>query len=85
VGAQKECGGAETFRGPFSDVGDCARACKGVATMFAFGTNEFGDPRCNTDGCSCYCETSARGGNCNVESHNGYRLYKYGKYQVFRR
>ena len=47
--------------------------------MFAFGTNDFGTNRCNDDGCSCYCETSAtEEGTCKRVDHNGYRLYKYG-------
>ena len=87
-GEQQECSGAEVGGGSFSDVNDCAEACKGKSSMFAFGTNDFGTTRCysgNNKGCSCLCETSATNGNCKVVSHSGYRLYRYGKYQVFRR
>ena len=47
--------------------------------MFALGTNDFGVNRCNRKGCKCLCETSAEDdGTCDVVSHKGYRLYKFG-------
>ena len=57
-----------------TSVSDCANACKGNASMFIFGTNEFGEKRCDGDGCSCYCETDK---NCDMVPHNGYRLYTF--------
>ena len=46
--------------------------------MFIFGTEDFGSSKCNSDGCNCYCETSATDqGLCDMVNHNGYRLYKY--------
>ena len=57
-----------------TSVSDCANACKGNASMIVFGTNEFGSKHCDEDGCSCYCKTDK---NCDVVSHNGYRLYTF--------
>ena len=48
--------------------------------MFTFGTNDFGTSgySCDSEGCACYCETSAANyGTCDLTSNNGYRLYKY--------
>jgi hypothetical protein len=79
VAGKTECGGSEVGKGKLPSVDDCASKCEGVASMFAFGTNDFGTDRCNDEGCSCYCETSAtEEGTCEREDHNGYRLYKYG-------
>ena len=78
VAEKKECSGSETHKGRFVTVEECALSCKEVASMFIFGTNNFGTTRCNTNGCKCYCETSAQDdGSCNVINHNGYLLYKY--------
>ena len=86
--AKQECSGSEIDKGKLPSVDDCASQCKGVASLFAFGTNDFGTDRCdNVDGCTCLCETSAtEEGICNTESHNGYRLYKYleGNYHILR-
>ena len=66
------------------DILDCAKECKGKASMFIFGTNDFGNDRCSEEGCHCSCETSATpGGTCNMVTNTGYRLYKFfdpGKY-----
>ena len=79
VSEKKECDGSETRKGKFPSVDDCASQCKEEATMFIFGTNDYGNNRCNDDGCECRCETSAtEEGTCNSINHNGYRLYKYG-------
>ena len=74
VEEKKECIGSETNQGKMTSVSDCANACKGNASMFIFGTNEFGQKRCDGDGCYCYCETDK---NCDMVSHNGYRLYTF--------
>ena len=79
-----ECTGSEIVKPTTNDIEVCAQSCKGVASMFAFGTNDFGRPRCNVDkwqnGCACYCETAAMpDGTCSMASHNGLRLYKYEK------
>ena len=79
MGEKQECGGSEKGKGRVASVEDCAEACKGVSSMFALGTNDFGVNRCNRKGCKCLCETSAEDdGTCDVVSHKGYRLYKFG-------
>ena len=82
-----ECDGREDYL-RFRNIDECATACKRVATMFAFGTNDFDDDdgRCNNEGCVCLCEKSGtKQGTCEQKEHDGYRLYKYsnGKYHVF--
>jgi len=79
VGEKKECAGADGYvRLPTVDA--CASNCRGVASMFAFGTNDFGTPRCDDGGCLCLCEKSARAdGTCDQVNHNGYRLYTFAK------
>ena len=80
VGEKQECRGEEEYIGRFETVEECGEACGGVATMFIFGTNDFGTARCEGNGkqCQCFCETSATDdGSCDITDHNGYRLYKY--------
>ena len=78
VAEKKECGSSEIEIGYLHSVEDCASRCKGVARMFIFGTNDFGNNRCDSKGCKCFCETSATNqGTCNIIDHTGYRLYKY--------
>ena len=77
VGEKKECSGDEISKGKMVSIGECASACNGVASMFAFGTNDFGVPRCDSNGCQCLCETAAADdGTCNSVQHKGYRLYR---------
>ena len=77
---KEECDGSEISKGKLPSVDDCASQCKGVSSMFAFGTNDFLKNRCNKEGCNCLCETSAtEEGTCERVDHNGYRLYKYSK------
>ena len=84
VEEKKECSGDEISKGRMVSPGECASACNGVAAMFAFGTNDFGVPRCDSNGCQCLCETSAaEDGTCDSVQHMGYRLYRFravGKY-----
>ena len=78
VEEKKECSGSEESKGYVQSLGTCASICKGEASMFIFGTNDFGESRCNSDGCKCYCETSAtEQGTCDIIDHTAYRLYKY--------
>ena len=55
--------------------------------MFIFGTNDFGDPRCENDGkqCKCFCEDSANDflATCDTTDQKGYCLYKYSKPSKF--
>ena len=69
---------------------ECANGCSLLkASMFIFGTNDFGKPECNDygkTGCRCYCETSSKAGECNQIDNKGYRLYKFvreGNYQKY--
>ena len=57
---------------------ECANECNiHDASVFAFGTNDFGSPRCNEKGCYCLCEPAANAdGTCERVSHSGYNLYK---------
>ena len=89
VGERKECNGSEIYIGKFRVPDECAFQCKGKASMFAFGTNDYGKNRCHKDACNCLCETSStHDGTCTIRDHDGYRLYKYlnanpGEYFVF--
>ena len=86
VKAKRECAGSEMKIGMVPSIGACAEACKDFSSMFAFGTNDYGNSRCSgCPGCSgnpkcqCLCETSASSdGTCKEVRHTGYRLYKYG-------
>ena len=84
VEEKKECSGQEYSAGFYSEIHDCASSCKGKSSMFIFGTNEFGNNRCNMPGkptgCACICEVAASGyGTCDTIGHTGYNLYKYSK------
>ena len=82
VAEKVECSGAEVEAAPLThlDLGSCAEGCKDKSSMFIFGTNDFGEDRCYSNGCECICETAARGvGICYMNDHKGYRLYKFGK------
>ena len=78
---KKECDGLEFNVGKVTSISECASSCEKKASMFIFGTNDFGfsPARCDDGGsCECSCETSAAAaGECNMISHNGYRLYKF--------
>ena len=80
VQEQKECDGEEVVKGRMDSIDQCVEACNGVSSMFAFGTNDFGENRCYSNGCECICETAARdNGICYMNDHKGYRLYKFGQ------
>jgi len=79
VAEKKECTGSEVDKGRFgsNEIDKCANACKGVSSMFAFGTNDFGNDRCTSEGCKCICESGAdEYGMCTMKDHDGYRLYR---------
>ena len=80
VREKAECVGEETTIGYLDSADDCAEACNGEASMFAFGTNDFRNNRCEGNGCMCLCETSAKAdGTCKVVEHTGYRLYRFSE------
>ena len=75
-----ECGGSEKSMGTVNTLLDCADACREISSMFIYGTNDFGEIKCKTNGkedCPCYCETSSKNGNCKWVDNSGYILYKY--------
>ena len=87
VKEQMECTGSEIFKSIVPTIERCASLCTGLSSMFAYGTNDFGENRCTTGGCHCYCETSATNkGACSTVKNMGYRLYKYSnrKYIEYR-
>ena len=78
VADKSECSGSEISKPLAKDIESCAKSCKGISYMFAFGTSDWGTIRCFPEGCKCYCETAAnKDGTCNLVSHNGMRLFKY--------
>ena len=82
VANKKECTGNEYSEKNFSTLSDCAKFCKTgthKATMFAFGTNDYGTDRCYSDEkCKCLCELAASSeGTCTQRNNKGYRLYRY--------
>ena len=73
MATDKECGGSEVekFKGANLYPEDCAKACKGLSSMYAF---------CSASASSkfCYCETSVKTtGKCEMKSAHGCVLYKY--------
>ena len=62
-----------------NSVDGCATKCKSTkASMFSFGTLDYGDPGCNDKGCQCICEISAsKDGSCKHVINSAVRLYKY--------
>ena len=79
LAAKAECKGEEKIMGYLKGIEKCAVSCEGKASLFAYGTNEYGENRCNSDGeCKCLCETGASvDGECDQKGHNGFNLYKY--------
>jgi hypothetical protein len=78
VAEKKKCEGGKKMKGNFQSIEICADECRGVASMFIFSTNEFGDSICGHNGCECWCEMEANpDGSCNTRSHVGYKLYKF--------
>ena len=93
VKAKGECAGSEMKIGMVTSIGACSEACKDFSSMFAFGTNDYGNSRCSNyyskwalkfnnkvvTKCQCLCETSASSdGTCKEVRHTGYKLYKVG-------
>ena len=79
VAKKAECNGAAHGIWNSPSLAACAESCSGKASMFAYGTNEFGDNRCSSDGtCRCLCEYASANGVCTKQiEHTGYNLYKY--------
>ena len=83
VAMKEECNGAEDLIQNSPSLAACAESCSGKASMFAYGTNEFGNNRCYSDGtCKCLCEIASANDVCNEQvEHLGYNLYKYGMFR----
>ena len=87
IAEKKSCVGSSRFMEWFSTIDGCAKYCKDKASMFTFGTNDFGfkPDQCEinrwTNGkmaCKCFCKTAAsNAGKCNQKDSLGYRLYGY--------
>ena len=78
VRGKAECSGDEDTKGYLKTIEDCAIQCKGVSSMFLYGTTKWGDSRCNKDGCMCICETAAASsGTCSATENKGYDLFKF--------
>ena len=82
-GHKVRCDGQAVIKGLLNKgteltIKDCAAACMGLTSMFSFGTNDFGQSKCNATKCNCLCETSSTtDGNCSTTDTDGYRLYTY--------
>ena len=75
-----ECAGSEINKRNEPNLESCAQSCIGISSMFIYGTNDFGDNRCFSNGCACFCETAAAPeGTCSKVGNSGYKLYKYEK------
>ena len=80
VAPKQECSGSDIDIGRTLDIKTCAEKCQEKSSMFIYGTNDWGNNRCFSDGCNCACETAANSdGTCNRIDHTGYRLFKYDK------
>ena len=78
VEEKSKCEGQEITAGIFNSITDCASICRGISTLFAFGTNDFGGIQCESGGFRCLCETSAsKEGTCKKVENKNYRLYMY--------
>ena len=97
VADKSECSGAEEWADYLPtttiykywtfNIGTCAHMCRGISSMFAFGTSDYGPNgynRCKRGVCACICETAAApDGTCNLKTHSGYRAYKYTKGKMY--
>ena len=75
------CDDPDEFKvGSYLSIEHCAAGCYGRASMFNYGTNEFGKQRCwKINQCECWCMPSTSiDGVCDVTRIplGGYRLFK---------
>ena len=55
------------------DIKDCAKKCRGVSSLFIFGTRPLG---CSVYGCKCHCEIDASSdGSCAYVPNKDKQLY----------
>ena len=79
-----ECKGSERFKGELVSAEACATACRGTSQLFIYGTNEFGEKRCDSKAgiqtCDCWCQDETEDYKCKKETKNkGYRLFAFNK------
>ena len=74
----KRCPSLGDHKGILNSVDSCGSVCKGVASMFIFGTNALGGSGCNSNGCDCFCATGATDqGTCTTVENNWTHLYRF--------
>ena len=67
---------SKVYKGLQSSVESCGLACKGVASIFLYGTNDYVGGK--SDSADCYCETDATDqGTCNTTKNGPFRMYRY--------
>ena len=75
---KKTCTTTPVSKGRLDSVESCRAVCKGVASMFSFGTNDHGGNICHSNECPCYCEQAQLvGGTCTTTYNIKYNLYRY--------
>jgi len=73
------CEGKEVYK-DYVSLERCADVCTGISQMFIWGTNDFGNNRCKSGKCRCYCQYSTKDYKCiKRKAHTGYKLYAYYK------
>ena len=78
VAEKEECGGFEKYVGSKKTLEECAYSCQRLTYFFIYGTNDFGESRCKSSGCKCYCELQSNRWECDYRvGHIGYRLYRF--------
>ena len=53
-------------------IDECARKCNGIASHFAYGTNEFGGQGCQDGFCTCHCIET-----CKEVDQDSYWFFRY--------
>ena len=80
VAKEKDCGGGGAkWMNKLPSLAACSAACRGIASMFTYGTTYYWPWPCNNkEGCVCRCETNASAdGTCNMVHSYTWDLYKY--------
>ena len=80
-----ECGGEveHNYQGNATTIDACSQLCNGKATLFTYGTNDYGRQMCQKSGCPCYCmKRATEAATCHQIPHDGYRLYKYEERKI---
>ena len=74
-----ECNGDEIANGKLPSLAVCADRCRGVSSIFIYGTNMFHENRCSGDRCHCICDLGSSNQQCKWKQvkHNGYIMYTY--------